>query len=117
MLHEMNLYPESYLAIKNKTKTVEMRLHDEKRALIQPGDVICFRNTETKECLQVLVLKTEVFQDFNELYSHFDKVSIGYEPEELANPRDMELYYKKEDIEKYGAFAITIQLMEDNKYQ
>ena len=26
MLHEMNLYPESYLAIKNKTKTVEMRL-------------------------------------------------------------------------------------------
>ena len=79
--------------------------------------MICFRNTETKECLQVLVLKTEVFQDFNELYSHFDKVSIGYEPEECANPRDMELYYKKEDIEKYGAFAITIQLMEENKYQ
>ena len=36
-----------------------------------------------------------------ELYSHFDKVSIGYEPEELASPRDMELYYKKEDIQKF----------------
>lgn len=112
MIHRMNLWPDSFTSIQNKTKTVEMRLYDEKRALIQPGDTICFTNTKTKECIHTLVIKTNIYKDFYELYSHFDQVSIGYSPNEFADPKDMELYYKREDIEKYGAFAITIQLME-----
>ena len=38
MIHKMNLWDESFQKIKNKTKTIEMRLCDEKRSLISIGE-------------------------------------------------------------------------------
>lgn len=112
MIHNMKLWPDSFEAIKNKSKTVEMRLNDEKRSLINKGDIIVFTNSETKEEIKVDVLETVVYKDFKELYLHYDKISIGYQENEVANPNDMEMYYKKEDIEKYGALAIVVKIVE-----
>lgn len=112
MIYNMKLWPDSFEAIKNKTKTVEMRLNDEKRSLINKGDIIVFTNSKTKEEIKVDVLDTVVYKDFDELYLHYDKISIGYQENEVANPNDMEMYYKKEDIEKYGALAIVIKVIE-----
>ena len=47
MVHEMRLNDEPFQAIKDGTKTIEMRLYDEKRRMIQVGDVIRFTNRET----------------------------------------------------------------------
>ena len=50
-----------------------------------------------------------ICSSFFELYNAFDKISLGYREEENANPRDMEQYYSKEKIKKYGVVGIEIK--------
>lgn len=105
MQHTMNLHNAPFLSIKSGTKTVEMRLFDERRKNIKVGDTIT-----TGEQLTVQVTNTEVFATFDELYRNYDKVSIGYAPDEVASPADMYLYYTREQIATYGVVAIGIKL-------
>lgn len=109
--HDMNLHPAPFEAIKSRSKTVEMRLNDEKRQLINIGDLIRFTNVESGEELLVRVMDRRVYKSFDELYKFYDKVSIGYMPDEDAYPDDMLLYYTKERIEKYGALALVIEVV------
>ena len=51
-----------------------------------------------------------VYPDFETLYKHHDKISIGYKENEMAEPADMLIYYSKEKVEKYGALALIIEL-------
>ena len=46
MKHCMRLNPDPFRAIKSGQKIYELRLFDEKRRLIAPGDVIEFTNTD-----------------------------------------------------------------------
>jgi ASC-1-like (ASCH) protein len=104
----MNLWNNSFDAIKQRTKTVEMRLYDEKRKFIKCGDTIVFINTSTKEELAVIVKDIKVYRDFEELYKHYAKTEIGYLETETANSNDLFEYYSKDQIDKYGACAIEI---------
>ena len=104
----MNLWNDSFLSIKSGVKTVEMRLNDEKRSLVSSGDTIIFTNVDTKEEIIVKVIKTVVYKDFFELYSHYNKLEIGYREYEINDPLDMYQYYSKEKIDKYGVLAIEI---------
>ena len=58
MIHQMKLRPVPFSQIRDGIKTVELRLHDEKRRLIRPGDRITFTQTETGETLTVRVKST-----------------------------------------------------------
>lgn len=86
-----------------------MRLHDEKKSLIQIGDAILFTNNVTKEQLEVEVIDIYLYKDFEELYNHHDKKDLGYLENEIANPEDMLVYYTKEKIKKYGVMGIKIR--------
>ncbi len=110
MQHTMNLHNEPFNKIKRGAKTVEMRLFDERRKNIKVGDTILFTNNTTGEKLAVQVTNMQVFVNFEELYNNYDKVSIGYKPDEVANPADMNLYYTDEQIATYGVVAIGIKL-------
>ena len=57
-------------------------------------------NLETLEEIIVKVIDLKVYTDFFELYQNYDKKEIGYLENELANPNDMLLYYKEEQIKK-----------------
>lgn len=111
MKHIMNLQNKPFKLIKNGTKTIEMRLYDEKRQKIKIGDIIEFNNNNTDELLQTKVIGIHRFKNFKELYNQFDKISIGYEEHETANPSDMSKYYTTEDILKYGVVGIEIKLI------
>ena len=111
MKHEMKLNNEPYNKIKNGTKTIELRLNDEKRQLLKINDLIEFTNRETQEKMLVEVEDLYYYPSFEELYEHFDKVSLGYEENEVANPKDMEKYYSKEEQDKYGVLGIKIRLL------
>lgn len=108
MTHKMNLWNNAFLTIKNKTKTIEMRLFDEKRSLISIGDTIEFTNTTTDEVIECTVINLYKYEDFHELYKHHDKISIGYNKNETANPDDMLAYYSTENIKKNGVLGIEI---------
>ena len=108
MIHKMNLWNDSFEAIKGGWKTIEMRLNDEKRIKIKIGDEIEFTNVKTHELLICKVTNLFKYKNFEELYNNHNKTSIGYTENEIANPDDMLMYYSKEDIEKYGVLGIEL---------
>jgi len=111
MKHEMKLNNNPFNSIKSGTKTIEMRLYDEKRRLIKIGDIIEFTNIVTYEKLNVLVIKLHLFNNFEELYKNFDKILLGYKETEEASPNDMNIYYSDEEQYKYGVVGIEIKLI------
>lgn len=111
MKHEMRLHDQPFKLIKAGTKTIELRLYDEKRQQIQVRDEITFTNRATGEVLNVKVIAMHIYSSFADLYRDYDKVSLGYSKDEEAKPEDMELYYSKEEQEKYGVVGIEIQLI------
>lgn len=111
MIHTMNLWNDSFAAIKSGSKTIEMRLNDPKRKLIHVGDTLEFTNTQTKEKLSCSVIAQYVYKNFEDLYKNHSHISIGYPADEVANPEDMLAYYKGEDISRWGVVGIEIKLL------
>ena len=109
MKHEMKLHNQPFKKIKNGTKIIELRLNDEKRQLLKIKDIIEFTNRTTQEKQLVEIEGLYKYPSFEELYKHFDKISMGYNENEEANPKDMEEYYSKEEQEKYGVVGIKIK--------
>ena len=111
MIHEMRLHNNPFELIKNGSKTIEMRLYDDKRRIIKDNDIIVFTNRTTEETIKVKVINLYLYPSFEELYKNFDKVSIGYAKNEVANANDMEEYYSKEEQLAYGVVAIEMKLL------
>lgn len=110
MRHRMRLHNGPFERIKDGTKTIEIRLNDDKRQLINIGDIIEFENRLSLEKIDVEVVGLHIFNNFDELYNSFDKISLGYDSDDIANPSDMEKYYSIEEQEKYGVIGIEIKL-------
>ena len=117
MKHKMNLNNNPFNCIKNGTKTVELRLNDEKRQLLKENDLIEFINRMTLENILVQIVKLYKYPTFEELYKHFDKISMGYAKDDIENPKYMEEYYYKEEQDKYGVIGIEVRVIktEPNK--
>ena len=110
MNHELRLNNEPFQSIKSGTKTIELRLYDEKRKLIKVGDTITFFNRANNlESLIVKVVNLHKFKNFSELYKTLDKTKLGYKQNEKALPSDMEQYYSKEEQSKFGVVGIEIE--------
>ena len=113
MKHEMRLQNNPFLKIKQGSKTIEMRLYDEKRKLVKVGDIIEFTNVDTLEKICVKVIKLHLFKNFDELYKNLNKVALGYNGDEVSSSRDMEKYYSKEEEKLYGVVGIEIKLIKN----
>ncbi len=111
MKHIMRLHNSPFQLIKNGSKTIEMRLNDEKRQELKFDDTILFINRVSEEELETVVTNLYHFKDFKEMYLAFDKVSVGYGVDDIADPKDMEQYYSNEDILKYGTLGIEIKVL------
>lgn len=107
----MRLHKGPFELIKNGSKTIELRLYDEKRQMINVGDTIIFENRSDEDKIKVKVIALHKYPNFEELYKHFNKVSMGYKEDEEANPKDMELYYSSEEQSKYGVVGIEMELI------
>jgi len=108
--HRMNLNPGPFAMIKSGKKTIELRLFDEKRQKINPGDKIVFTNNATGETLTKTVLKLHRFDSFEDLYKALPLLQCGYTAEDIdtAHPSDMERYYSAEEQKKYGVVGIEL---------
>ena len=114
MRHSMKLNPEPFELIKSGKKTIELRLYDEKRQQIRPGDWIVFTNTQAPEkSLSTQVLQLHIFPSFEVLYQELSLTSCGYLPEEVpsASYHDMEAYYSPAQQSHYGVVGIEIRLL------
>ena len=112
--HIMNLTPSPLKMIRDGNKTIELRLYDEKRKTISPGDIITFVNTEdSNDTLNVKVVDLFVFDSFEELYKKLPLQECGYTKDNInsASPDDMEKYYSKEKQNQHGVVGIKIYLV------
>lgn len=110
----MHLNDTPFNGIKEETKTIELRLNDEKRQMLRVKDFIEITNRVTLEKILVEIIDLHYYSNFEELYKHFNKMEMGYDENEVANPKDMELYYSKEEQEKYGVVGIEMKLVNKN---
>ncbi len=81
------------------------------KAMLKENDLIEFINRTTLENIIAEIVKLYKYSNFDELYKHFDKISIGYDKDDIANPKDMEQYYSKDEQEKYGVIRIEIKVI------
>lgn len=111
--HEMSLRPGPFAKIAAGVKRYELRLHDEKRRLIRPGDEILFTRTTDGATVLTRVTKLLPFDSFEALYTALPLTECGYTPENVsaADPRDMEAYYPPQKQREYGVLAIGIELV------
>ena len=111
-VHPMRLDPAPFEKILHGQKTIELRLYDEKRRKIKPGDTIVFTNVSTGETLSASVVKLHRFDCFEALYQSLPLLKCGYTEDtvSLAHPSDMEQYYSPEAQQTHGVVGIEISL-------
>ena len=117
MRHTMKLQTKPFESIANGSKTIELRLYDEKRQQVKVGDEIEFTElTEGKQKVLTRVVALHCFPSFAELYNALPLEKCGYSELEIANasPDDMNAYYPLEEQKQYGVVGIEIVLVRSN---
>lgn len=113
MKHNMRLNARPFNMMKQGIKTIELRLYDDKRKMIRVGDEIEFTNSTVPDLsLRCHVVALHIFSSFEELYSALPLLKCGYTDSDIstASPSDMDLYYSKENQNKYGVIGIEIEV-------
>lgn len=111
--HVMRLRAGPFSAIQSGQKDLELRLNDGKRQKVHIGDKIEFIHSDTQEKLTAEVINKYAFENFTGAYVAFDKVRLGYQADEQADPKDMEAYYSPEEIQANGVVVIEIKLIKE----
>ena len=109
MEHRMKLWQQPFTNIKEGTKDIELRLNDPKRQMIKIGDTIIFTSNQTGEEVKCVVTNLYHYNSFQELYDVFDKTRLGYKEDEECSYLDMEKFYLKSEIVKYGVLGIEVK--------
>lgn len=106
MIYRMKLQNEPFKQIKKGTKKIEIRLNDEKRKVFKINDYIEFTNISTLEIMFVKITNLYNFENFEELFNHFDNSTLGG-----GTYEEMYDYYSKEEENKYGVLGIEIKVL------
>lgn len=117
MLHQMKLKSAPFHKIKSDSKTIELRLNDEKRQQVQVDDFIEFTMLDdTTQKLTVRVTALHHFNSFAELYTALPKEKLGYGSDETPDHDHMDAYYPREKQYKYGVLGIELRLTDLQKF-
>lgn len=116
MVHKMGLYSKPYSLTSSLDKTIELRLFDDKRRLIEIGDTLQFTDLDNESGLIVAeVVSIYLADTFKELYEFILLEKCGYSVEDVTNAsyEDMYKYYEREDILKYGVIGIEFKVLQE----
>lgn len=110
MTHNMKLCLGAFGSISDGSKTIELRLNDEKRQQINVGDTIIFNCTKNNDIITSRVKALHKFTDFKDLYKVLPLDKCGYTANQVKSAKytDMYDYYTEEQIKKYGALGIEL---------
>lgn len=112
MHHIMKLQSNPFSKIKDGTKTVELRLNDEKRRIINIGDTIGFKEEpELMNTLHTQVVALLRYPSFRDLIYDFPIECFGGNDRETLIS-DVHKFYTDENERKFGVLGIKIQLID-----
>ena len=108
--HALQLATTPFDAIISGQKTIESRLYDEKRQLIELGDEIIFTNREAPEqTVAVIVIGLLRYDTFGSLFLHNGPTRFGGESVEWLENQINE-FYTIEEQRKNGVVGIEFVL-------
>lgn len=107
-IFEMKLRPDPFNRICSGEKTIEYRLHDEKRSLLNKGDYIRFTEMVAGE-RTVLVEVIDIFTAPSFVALEQRLLEIALLAKGSFSLGGMRKYYSVEDEEKYGVIGIRIK--------
>lgn len=108
--HHLQLATVPFNAIVSGAKTIESRLYDDKRQLIQIGDIIEFTNRELPDqTVSVKVVGLLRYETFSDLFSHNSPVKFGGESVKWLEDQINE-FYSIEDQKQNGVIGIEFEL-------
>ncbi len=109
--HQLQLATMPFDAIVSGAKTVESRLYDKKRQLIQIGDTIEFTNREAQDqTISVKVIGLLRYETFHDLFSHNDPAKFGGESVEWLENQINE-FYSVDQQKENGVLGIEFSLL------
>lgn len=117
MKHEMRLEEEPFKAIKSGKQTIEVRLFDDKRSLVNVGDKITFlKRPDELESIEATVIGLSIFNSFEELFKAIDKKKFGYDEEDTLEYQleSMRKFYSVEEEKECGVVGIHIKVIGTN---
>lgn len=111
MIYTMKLHQDPYDRIKVGTKSVEIRLNDEKRQNLNIGDGIIFSNIENlTDISKVTITNIKKFDNFYNLFQNYDSSHLWVDMSHEEYVNSMYQYYKPEQEEMHGVCAIEFRL-------
>jgi len=113
MKHEMKIRSIYFDKIKSGEKNYEIRLNDEKRKLIDVGDIIIFkREPELKEELITEVKDLVYFNSFDEMLNTLPIKKIGFQDLDKESVKKIYYqFYSKEAEKQCGVVAIKVKVL------
>lgn len=106
----MNLQPKFFDFVKNGTKCVELRLYDEKRQLIELGDMIEFSKSP-EERIRARVMGLLRYRTFEDLVADFDIALLADNSMTKGELLDaLAGFYPLEKQKQFGVMGIRIEL-------
>ena len=115
MVYEMKLNEAPFEKIRSGSKTVELRLFDEKRRRLEIGDDIIFtRLPDERERIVVKVKALRRFASFEELFDVISPEMCGNDAGTLKEEAalGMRKYYSEEQEKKYGVVGIGVSVID-----
>lgn len=111
-LHLFHLNAKSFHQIATGQKTIESRLYDEKRQLIQPGDRITFiKSGNEEQTITVQVVRLLRYSSFHKLFAHNEPLKFGSKDTKQLEEQINKFYSLKKQHE-YGVVGIEFELFD-----
>ena len=109
----IHLDEDIFEVVKYGTKTVEVRVNDEKRRKLKIGDKITFlKRPDDIEKMDAVIEDLVYYKDFFELVKDYtmDELYLkDYSKEDFINL--LKRFYSDEEINKYGVVAIKFKII------
>ena len=108
-MHKLNVKEKYYNMLKLGTKTIELRLFDDKRKSIKVGDSIEFsNNSDANDKFTAIVINLHKASNFMELCKNINCRDAGFTTnEELV--KVLEEFYSLDRQKEFGVVGIEIQ--------
>lgn len=109
--HKLQLTTSPFNAITSGAKTIESRLYDDKRQLIQIGDIIVFTNHEmSSRTVSVRVTNLLRYDTFHSLFSSNDPAKFGGTSTEQLE-KQINQFYSINQQNQNGVIGIEFVLL------
>ncbi len=110
--HRMRLQARYFEYVKRGTKRIELRLNDEKRALIRLDDIIEFINVDTGESILARVIGLLHYKSFEKLLGDLDVAIVADAKDSRGELlENLRKYYTQEEQREFGVLGIHIELL------